>query len=313
MSNLWANLEKPFTVLAPMENVTDYVFREIVATLLPKPDVFFTEFTSADGLFSLGRKSTLEKLLLSENQRPVVAQIWGTNPQNFYKATKLIAELGFDGIDINMGCPDRTVCKKGAGAALSTNKMLAKELIQSMKEGSGGKLAISVKTRLGLTQIEEGWIEHLLDQQLDALTIHGRTAVQASTGEVNWEKIAQAVAYKNKHYPKTVIIGNGDVRSVGDVLDRYQKYKVDGLMIGRGILSNPYVFAKSTTKHTQQDYIQLLIEHMNLYENTWKGTHSFEVLKKFFKMYVREFDGANELRIRLMECKTSQEVKNILI
>lgn len=314
MANLWTNLDKPFLVLAPMENVTDHVFREIVATNLPKPDIFFTEFTSVDGLFSKGAKETQEKLKFSENQRPIVAQIWGVDPELFYRSAKLVKELGFDGIDINMGCPDRAVCKKGAGAALSTNKELAKELIQSIKEGAQG-LAISVKTRLGLEYIEEGWIEHLLDQELDALTIHGRTAVQASTGEVDWNEIAKAVEYKDKNCPQTLIVGNGDIKSYADALARKQKYGVDGVMIGRGIFTNPWVFSKSSTpeEHDKQEYISLLIKHVELYKEIWGNSHSFEVLKKFFKMYVREFEGANELRQRLMDCHSAEQVRSVLI
>jgi tRNA-dihydrouridine synthase len=300
-------------VLAPMENVTDYVFREIIATQLPKPDVFFTEFTSAEALFSKGAERAREKLQFSENQHFAVAQIWGIDPESFYKAAKLIKELGYDGVDINMGCPDRTVCKKGAGAALSTNQELAAELIQSIKEGGKG-IGISVKTRIGLTEIEDSWLEHLIDQRIDALTIHGRTAVQASNGEVNWQRISEAISYKNKKSPETVIIGNGDIRSWSDAVDRHKKYGVDGSMIGRGIFSNPWVFLKSNMpeKHGKKEYVDLLLKHMELYESTWKGTHHFEVLKKFFKMYVREFDGANELRQQLMECKSGLQVRELL-
>ncbi len=244
MSNFWPKLPKPFLVLAPMENVTDYVFREVIAKVA-KPDVFFTEFTSADGLFSKGREVVIRKLQYSQLQRPIVAQIWGKEPENFYKASQLVKDLKFDGLDINMGCPDRGIVKNGAGAGLVGNYSLTKEIINAVKKGSGN-LAISVKTRLGQENIiTERWIEFLLEQDIDALTIHGRTAKQMSKGEASWEAVGKGVKIKNKISPKTILIGNGDIGSYEQAKDKHDTYGVDGIMIGRGIFSNPWIFEKS--------------------------------------------------------------------
>src|SRR3989344_2369283 len=208
MSNFWKSLITPFLILAPMEDVTDIAFRELVAKHLPKPDIFFTEFTSSDGLTSIGKGETIKKLRYTENQRPIVAQIWGTDPGKMYEAACLVRELKFDGIDINMGCPDRAVMKKGAGGAMCTNPALAKEIIKAVKDGAG-KTAVSVKTRLGFDQnIAQDWIPFLLEQRLDALTVHGRIATQMSKGEVDWEEIGRAVSYRDKIAPDTFIVGN---------------------------------------------------------------------------------------------------------
>jgi nifR3 family TIM-barrel protein len=312
MSNFWANLPQPFTVLAPMENVTDFVFREIVACLLPKPNVFFTEFTSADGLNSKGREETIEKLKFSEAQRPIVAQIWGTNADNLYKAAQLVSELGFDGVDINMGCPVPAVMKHGAGAAFIKNPKLAKECIEAVKSGSHG-LPVSVKTRIGYQEIiTEDWISFLLEQKIDALTVHGRTAKQMSKGEANWKEIGKVVLMRNEIAPNTIIIGNGDVKDYPDAVEKHHQFHMDGAMIGRGIFTNPWTFDKTTHEHSKEEYLDILVKHMDLYDKVWGDTHHFDVLKKFFKMYVREFDGANELRQKLMECKNSTEAKKLL-
>jgi len=229
--NFWQNLPKPFTVLAPMEDVTDFVFHEIIAEIA-KPDVLFTEFTSADALFSKGRDKVIRSFMFSEKQRPIVAQIWGTNPEFYFKAAQLITELNFDGIDLNMGCPDKAVNKKKAGAALITNPNLAKELIQAAREGAT-KIPVSVKTRIGFNEIiTNDWITFLLSQNIDELTVHGRIATEMSKGIANWEEIGQVVKLKNKISPKTIIIGNGDVKSHQEVLKKCAQYNLDGIMIG---------------------------------------------------------------------------------
>jgi nifR3 family TIM-barrel protein len=312
MANFWQDLPKPFLVLAPMEDVTDYVFREIVAKL-PRPDVFFTEFTNADGLLSKGRQKLIRKFQYSESQRPIVAQIWGKNPENLFKAAELISDLKFDGVDINMGCPVKTVVKKGAGAGLIGNLSLTKEIIDAVKRGAQG-IPVSVKTRLGIeTIITEDWIGFLLEQKLDALTVHGRTAAQMSSVPANWEEIGKAVAIKNAKSPETILIGNGDIMSFAQAKDVQQKYGVDGVMIGRGIFANPWVFEKSKDiTHTKAEYIALLLKHVELHTKTWGNTKNFELMKKFYKMYIRDFDGAGALRQKLMECKTGQETIEII-
>lgn len=319
MINFWTKLNKPFLALAPMYDVTDFVFRKILSDIA-KPDVLFTEFVNTDALFSNGRDKIIRDLYFSEKQHPIVAQIWGINPDTFFKATKLVKEMGFDGIDINMGCPERAVVKNGAGSALIKNPNLAKQLIKAVKEGAKG-LPVSVKTRIGYNKIvTEEWISFLLEQKLNAITIHGRVATQKSEGKANWEEISKAVGLRDKISPKTLIIGNGDVESYKEALEKHKKYGVDGIMIGRGIFSNPWVFEKNiningelnTLKHTKEDSIKLLLKHTKMYEDKWGSEKNFDVMKKFFKIYVRDFRGSSELRQKLMECRNYSEVESTI-
>lgn len=313
MVNFWQKLPKPFLVLAPMDDVTDFVFREIMAEL-PRPDVFFTEFTSADGLLSKGYERVVRKLKYSQKQRPIVAQIWGTNPETLRKAAKMIAEMGFDGVDINMGCPERSVVKRGAGAGHIEDPQLAKEIISAVAEGAPD-LPVSVKTRIGIGKVvTEEWVSFLLEQKIQALTVHGRTARQMSTGFANWEEVAKAVALRDKISPETVLIGNGDVKSFEQTVELSKKYGVDGVMIGRGVFSNPWVFEKSLSqqKRAKEDSMEILQKHLKLYVDTWQGIKDYQVMKKFFKMYLKDFDGASELRQKLMETKNHMQVEEIL-
>lgn len=308
VNNFWRKLPRPFTVLAPMENVTNFAFRQVVATKLPKPDVLFTEFTNVEALNSGGFERTIPRFTLSMSQKPIVAQIWGINPENYYKSAKLIEKLGFDGIDINMGCPDRAVVKIGACSALINNKYLAKEIIEAVKKGSK-KLPISVKTRIGFKKIvTEEWITFLLEQNIDTLTIHGRTVKEMSDVPANWDEIKKAVEIKNMISPKTVIVGNGDVKSYSEVIKRYKNYNVDGVMIGRGIFSNPWIFDKNDKKHTPDEYKNILINHLKLLDQE----KYFDEVKKFFKMYICNFEGANKLRAKLMQTKSVKEALKLL-
>ena len=313
-SNFWNTLSVPFLVLAPMEDVTDFVFREIMATLLPRPDVFVTEFTSADGLNSKGYDETIHRFKFSELQRPIVAQIWGTNPKNMEVAAKIVQSMGFDGIDINMGCPVPAVTKHGAGSGMIRNPKLAKDIIDATRNGAPD-IALSVKTRLGFnTVITDEWISFLLEQNLDALTIHGRIATQMSTGDADWGEIAKGVKLRDSISPDTVIIGNGDILSYNQAVDAHKSSGVAGIMIGRGIFHNPWVFEKTLTPlpHSKEEYIAVLKAHLKLFTETWVDRKNFPVMKKFFKMYIKGFNGANELRQQLMESRTPTEVEEIL-
>ena len=311
-NNFWQKLPKPFVALAPMEDVTDFVFREIVATTLPRPDVMFTEFTNVDALSSSGYEKTIHSFKFSKEQHPIVAQIWGTNPEHFTKVAQIAEKFGFDGIDINMGCPVRAVIKNGACSALINNRPLVREIIKATRNGTN-KLPISVKTRIGFKDVEtEDWISFLLEQKLDAITVHGRIAKQMSDVPANWEEIAKAVKIKNEISPNTVIIGNGDVKNYIDVLGKHKKYGVDGIMIGRGIFSNPLVFDKTNKIHTLQENKQVLIKHLDLYKKTKESNKAYGVMKKFFKMYIHGFEGANTLRAKLMETKNVDEAFSIL-
>lgn len=313
MTNFWQRLQRPFLVLAPMEEVTDFVFREVFLTL-PRPDVFFTEFTSADGLVFDKHERTIAKLKFSEEQRPIVAQIWGNNPENFLKAAKIVAKLGFDGVDINMGCPERLVVKRGCGAGLIGNPTLAAEIIQAVKEGASD-LPVSVKTRIGINSVvTEEWIGFLLKQKLAALTVHSRTAKQMSTVPADWSQTKKAVELKNEIAPETVIIGNGDINNYLEAVAACEKYGTDGAMIARGVFSNPWAFERGEkiVEHSKQEYLDILKKHLELFEKTWGTGKNYHIMKKFFKMYVREFEGASEMRQQLMETDNANEARVLI-
>ena len=311
MKNFWKKLNKPFTVLAPMEDVTDFVFREILAETA-RPDVFFTEFTNVTGLLSEGKEFVELRLKYSDKQKPIVAQIWGSEPVDYYDAAKYVATLKFDGIDINMGCPRKKVVKIKSGAALINYPELAKEIIEATKKGAPN-LPISVKTRIGYDEIKtEEWATHLLNQDLAALTIHGRTRKQMSKGEANWEEIKKAVEIRDAIAPKTLIIGNGDVQNYQEALEKAEKYGVDGVMIGRGVFTDPWAFEKNPKEHSKEEYLNLLLKHAKLFEKTWRGKKNFAIMKRFFKIYVRNFGGASELRQKLMETENYSQVEPIM-
>lgn len=314
--NFWKNLIKPFTVLAPMDDVTDFVFRELIASFgqKSKPDVFITEFASTDALTSKGYDSQILRLKYSEVQRPIVAQIWGRDPQKFFKIAKLIKELNFDGVDINMGCPDKTIIKTGSCSALIQNPNLAAEIIQATKEGSQG-LPVSVKTRLGFKKIEtDSWIPFLLNQNLDALTIHGRIASEMSQKPANWIEIGKCVKLKDQICPSTIIIGNGDIKSYSQVLEANRNYDVDGIMIGRGIFENILVFNKSQDieKLNKKELINLYIKHIKLFEKTWGDKKNPSIIKKFMKVYLKGFEDATTLREQIANSKGYSEMLEIL-
>lgn len=311
MVNFWKQLalhNKPFLALAPMEGVTDYVFREIIAGAA-KPDVFFTEFTNTEALCSKGYGKMVQNLRYSESQRPVVAQIWGTDPKNFYTVAKLIRDLGFDGIDINMGCPVKDVMKMGCGASLINNSALASDMISAVKKGAPG-LPVSVKTRLGVKSIvTEEWIGFLLGQHLQAITIHGRTAKELSKVPAHWDEIGKAVKLRDQYAPETVIIGNGAILNREQAQNAHKMYGVDGVMIGTGIFQNPWVFEKTRCTHTTAESLALLLKHTKLFADTYPGERRFAAMRKYFKIYVRSFFGATTLMKQLMETKDFSEVK----
>ncbi len=313
MPNFWHQLPRPFTVLAPMDDVTDTVFRDIVATTA-RPDVFFTEFTSAQGLFSPGRDKVMTKLRYSQIQRPIVAQIWGARPDFLAQAAMLVQDLGFDGVDINMGCPERNVMKMNSGAALIKNEQLAGEIITAVQQAVP-QLLISVKTRLAPSdQLTTEWLTFLLSHQISALTLHARTAKELSKVDARWVELKQAVQLRDRLSPATVIIGNGDVKSYAEVLEKQKLFGVDGVMIGRGIFHDPWVFDQTlpAIAHSTKERLALLLKHAQLFDQTWGKTKNFAVMKKFFKMYVKGFAGADELRQNLMACQSTEEIKTVV-
>lgn len=297
-----------------MDDVTDTVFRQIV-TDCAKPDLFFTEFVNVDGLQSPGREHLLPKLWLSDKEKPVIAQLWGLKPENFYKTTKDLVEMGYSGVDLNMGCPVKTVTKNGACAALINNRELAGEIIDATKEAAGDSLPVSVKTRVGFTTVDMTWVEFLLTKILNMLSIHGRTAKQMSKVPADWDLIGQAVGLRDSLSPSTLIAGNGDVanRTQGEELAK--KYNLDGIMVGRGIFHDPFLFAQASPweQWSKEQKLQLFAKHIRLYMDTYKDQERrFEALRKFCKVYINGFDGASELRAEFMSTTTPAQALKIL-
>lgn len=339
----WASLEKPFFCQAPMADVTDAAFRQIIIKY-SKPDVMWTEFVSADGLVSSkGRKSLLIDLKYSENERPIVAQLFTSKPENMYKAAQLIKELGFDGLDINMGCPDRGIEKQGAGAALIKNPKLAREIIRAAKEGVENKLPVSVKTRIGYNKLEiETWVPELLKEDIAAFIIHGRTRKEMSKVPASWDAIMRIVEIVKESGKSTLVIGNGDVINLEDAKKKAEKSGVDGVMLGRAMFGNPWLFTNRTFMNhncliessptyppklqcrrkllakvdceciTIEKKLEVMVEHTKLFKKLLGNHKNFTIMKKHFKAYITDFNGAKELRIKLMETKNANEVKKIV-
>jgi len=310
MSNFWKNLEKPFFVLAPMADVTDAAFRRIIAKY-GAPDVFWTEFVSADGLCSPGRKVLLLDLEFSRKERPIVAQLFTAHPDKMREAAALCQKLGFDGIDINMGCPDRSIEKQGAGAAMIKTPKIARAVIRAAREGAP-KLPISVKTRIGWSKNEIAtWIPEILEEGVSALTIHCRTRKELSLVPARWEHVREVVALRDRLAPDTLVIGNGDVRDLLDAREKAREYGADGVMLGRAIFGNPWLFSGLHGEQivpTVREKLEVCVEHTKLFEKLLGGIKNFAIMKKHYKAYVNGFDGAKELRIHLMECENAKEV-----
>lgn len=291
-----------------MEDVTDTVFRQIIAKC-GKPDLFFTEFTNVEGMCSRGRDKVGKRLIFTPGEHPIVAQIWGLDPKKYFETAKLIKTMGFDGIDINMGCPEKSVIKKGACAALINNLQLAKEIIMATREGAGG-LPISVKTRIGIKEIKtEEWTGFLLKLNLDALTVHGRTVAEMSDFPAHWDEIGKVVKLRDSMKLKTLIIGNGDIKDRDDAIIKVEKYGVDGVMIGRGIFNNLWIFNKNIDQKdvSYEEKLKLLIEHIELFDKQWGKNKNFSIMKKFYKIYISGRPDASEVRTKLMEFKTAKE------
>lgn len=313
--NIWDELTRPFFVLAPMDDVTDTVFRRIVGSCAP-PDLYFSEFVNADGLQSPGREKLLPRLKFTDDERPIIAQIWGLNPENFYKTTKDIAEMGYEGVDINFGCPIKNVVQNGACSAFMKpeNHGRAVELIQAVQEGAGS-LPVSVKTRLGFSDFDPDWHELLLKQNLNALSIHGRTRGQMSKVPADWSKIGEIRKLRDSISPDTKIVGNGDVLTRQQGCDLASEYKLDGIMIGRGVFSDPFVFAEPSPwqKWPRDKKIELYKQHVELFARTWTmRERPIKTLNRFCKIYINGFDGAKELRERLMNANNTDELVKIL-
>ncbi|MFM2415012.1 MAG: hypothetical protein RI911_705 [Candidatus Parcubacteria bacterium] len=312
MKNFWLDLKKPFIVGAPMDDVTDVAFRTIIARR-GKPDVTYTEFTSADGLVRApeeGQRKLRSKLRFTEIERPIVAQLFSSVPEYMEKGAAIVQELGFDGIDINMGCPVDAVNNQGCGAALIKNPSLARELIRAAKRGAP-EIPVSVKTRIGWNQdtLEE-WARELLAELPAVLTIHARTRKEMSKVPAQWGAIARTVALRNSLGVPTLIVGNGDVKNVHDAQARVAETGCDGVMIGRGMFGNPWY--GTAYQATPREKIEALIEHVQEYDAQFKDIKSFALMKKHFGSYISGWEHASDLRTQLMGVEDASQALTIL-
>ncbi len=341
--SFWQQLKKPFFVLAPMADVTDASFRQMIAKYsahtradgsIGGPDVMWTEFVSADGLMRAtpeGKQKLMADLIYSEEERPIVAQLFSASEEYMEQAAKLCLELGFDGIDINMGCPDRSIEKQGCGSAMIKNPTLARAIVRAAKRGAKsdeGGIPVSVKTRLGYNrdQVEE-WIPEVLAENPSALTIHARTRKEMSKVPARWERVARVVTLRDELGSTTRIIGNGDALSLHDAKAKAEQTGADGVMLGRAIFGNPWLFhptkrlperltgAEASSSDIEiislPERLKVLVEHTKLFEDVLPHKN-FAVMKKHYKAYVNGFPGASELRATLMDAPDAREVERIV-
>ncbi|CAC8593915.1 TPA: tRNA-dihydrouridine synthase [Staphylococcus aureus] len=310
--NFWSELPRPFFILAPMEDVTDIVFRHVVSEAA-RPDVFFTEFTNTESFcHPEGIHSVRGRLTFSEDEQPMVAHIWGDKPEQFRETSIQLAKMGFKGIDLNMGCPVANVAKKGKGSGLILRPDVAAEIIQATKAGG---LPVSVKTRLGYYEIDEwkDWLKHVFEQDIANLSIHLRTRKEMSKVDAHWELIEAIKNLRDEIAPNTLLTINGDIPDRKTGLELAEKYGIDGIMIGRGIFHNPFAFEKEPREHTSKELLDLLRLHLSLFNKYEKDEiRQFKSLRRFFKIYVRGIRGASELRHQLMNTQSIAEARALL-
>ncbi|MCC7304229.1 tRNA-dihydrouridine synthase [bacterium] len=324
MNNFWGKFRtksitsgRAFTVLAPMEDVTDTVFRQLMVEQ-GRPDILMTEFTNCDGLASRGREHVIHRLAFTPNQHIIVAQIWGKNLETYVKAVPLLIEMGFDGIDINMGCPVSKVVANGAGSGLIKNPTLASEIIHAVREGIQSShrrnVGLSVKTRIGFNTVQPEWVEHLLSQPIDALTLHLRTRKEMSKVPAHWEHMNEYVAMRDQINSTISLIGNGDITTKEQLATYREAYGIDGLMVGRGIFDNMWLFNpdKDGSTASKKERIALIMQHIELFIKTWGKSKNFEMIKKYFKIYLKNFDGAAQLRNDLITLRSPEEMLEVL-
>lgn len=312
----WAEVskQKPIFVLAPMADVTDCAFRKLIAKY-GKPDVLWTEFVSADGLASRGREALLIDLRFDSSEHPIVAQLFGSSPGNMEMAAKLCVELGFDGIDLNMGCPDRSIEKSKSGAYCIKDPRLAKSIVEAARRGAGN-LPVSVKTRLGYNSVDFGWIKEVLSWRLPVVTFHLRTRKEMSLVPAHWDIMPKIIELRNKISPETLVLGNGDVKDLADGEVKVSSSGADGVMIGRGIFGTPWLFSKTKKVFTVPEKLKIMLEHTKLFiemlgEQPGRSGKNFAIMKKHYKAYVNGFPGAKELRVELMAAETYEEIENL--
>jgi len=305
--NIWEALPKPFLILAPMEGVTDLPFRKVVARA-GRPDLFYTEFTNVSSYASeKGRSNALERLEIAETDKPIIAQIWGKNPDHFSHLASALESLGFSGVDLNFGCPDKHVNKAGGGAAMIKTPELAVDCYRRAKASTA--LPVSIKTRLGWAKPEEfrDWLSTLLNEHPAALTAHLRTKKEMSKVPAHYELIPEILKLRAEISPETKLIINGDIKNRAHALELHKKYpEVDGFMIGRGVFQNPYCFTDHVA--SKDELIELLKYHLEVYNSS----RPYEPLKHYFKIYINNFPGASEIRAALMETHSIPEARAVL-
>ena len=308
---MWNKVPSPAFVLAPMADVTDAAFRKLIAKY-GKPDVMWTEFVSADGLFLGGREHLIKDLEYGEEERPIVAQFFSNKPELMKRAATLARELCFDGVDINMGCPDRGIERQGAGAALIKNPANAIEVIEATKEGAGD-LPVSVKTRIGYNKVElDTWLPSILSAKPAAVIIHARTRKEMSKVPAQWTEVKRAVEMRDQNKSGALILGNGDILSLKEAEEKVKETNCDGVMIGKGVFGNPWLFNREVQKEnlSTEEILRVMVEHTKLFEEILPEKN-FATMKKHYKAYVNDFDGAKELRIRLMNANSAEEVEKL--
>ncbi len=312
MTSFWRDLPQPFFILAPMEAVTDVIFRHVVEHA-SEPDLYFSEFANATGWVHAGDKAVGGRLVKTDDETSLVAQLWGAVPEDMAKLAAHCKELGFIGIDINMGCPDSSAVKSGGGAAMCQNPELAGQMIAAAKTSG---LPISVKCRLGYSRIDEweSWLTFLFEQDIENLTVHLRTKKEMSKAPAHFELIPEIVALRDKIAPSTLLTINGDIEDRAHGLQIIADNPgVNGIMIGRGIFHNPFAFESNKQDHSREEILGLLELQLDLYDQYSHLTkRPFDTLKRFFKIYVRDFEGAAELRDKLMRTKSTDEVRTLL-
>lgn len=312
MKSFWGSLPAPFVALSPMDGITDPVFRQIVVSC-GKSDVLFTEFVSADGLVSAGRERLMSHLQFQKNEHPIVAQLFGSTPAHFCESAKLIQSLGFDAIDINMGCPDTNVVKRGGGAGLIKTPKIAASVIAAVKQGAGG-LPVSVKTRIGYDDVQiDEWIPFLLSQNIAVLSVHLRTLRQMYKGNAQWKYMKDIMAMRDRAHVPTKIIASGDIQNLDDVKRLHAIYGCDGYMIGRAAIKNPWVFAgpggAPVTTHAR---LEMFARHVDLFRETWHENRNPSELKKFCTTYTLGMADAKAFRTHFMNLKTLGELQGFL-
>lgn len=315
MESFWSRLPRPFFVLAPMADVTDPAFRSLIAEY-GAPHVTWTEFVSADGLYHTREKKGMadeenplvRDLLFTEGERPIVAQLFSANPEAMEYAARLCASLGFDGIDINMGCPDRSIEGQGCGAAMIKNPELAVLIVEAARRGAPN-LPVSVKTRIGYNQEDiDGWIRAVLLMQPAALAVHLRTRKEMSLVPAHWELMPRVVALRDEVAPQVPVIGNGDVKDCDEARVKCAETGCDGVMLGRGIFGNPWLFTgRKAEEIPPAEKLAALAELATRFE-AMRPQKSFHILKKHIKAFATGFDGAAELRATLMETESAEEL-----